>query len=172
MSSALEVQTFSWISHPYLAWLWIWNILYARWAHQRVIIGSVWSTWWLRAQRKQLSVQPTLDCLSQQMPFPSPLWAFSSLHIRTHTRAGFRTIQDVFLSLLALYIVRWVKEAAKTLPLFFLFSQLHKAVRAGQTGNFIAVRQEKFTMLCFLSVRTYFYMYLCLCKTTSFRLAI
>lgn len=41
--------------------------------HQRVIIGSLWSTWRLRAQRKQLSLHPTLDCLSQQTPFPSPL---------------------------------------------------------------------------------------------------
>lgn len=31
-TSALELQTFRWISHPYLTWLWIWNILYARWA--------------------------------------------------------------------------------------------------------------------------------------------
>lgn len=46
--------------------------------HQRVIIGSLWSTWRLRAQRKQLSLHPTLDCLSQQTPFPSPLPAFSS----------------------------------------------------------------------------------------------
>lgn len=45
--------------------------------HQRVIIGSLWSTWRLRAQRKQLSLHPTLDCLSQQTPFPSPLPAFS-----------------------------------------------------------------------------------------------
>ncbi len=41
--------------------------------HQRVIIGSLWSTWRLRAQRKQLSLHSPLDCLSQQTPFPSPL---------------------------------------------------------------------------------------------------
>lgn len=41
--------------------------------HRRVIIGSLWSTWRLRAQRKQLSLHSTLDCLSQQTSFPSPL---------------------------------------------------------------------------------------------------
>lgn len=46
--------------------------------HQRVIIGSLWSTWRLRAPRKQLSLHLTLDCLSQQTPFPSPLPVFSS----------------------------------------------------------------------------------------------
>lgn len=85
-----ELQTFSWISHPYLTRLWIWNILYARWAqhttHQRVIIGSLWSTWRLRAQRKQLSLHLTLDCLSQQTPFPSPLPALSSEFPPHHNR--------------------------------------------------------------------------------------
>lgn len=44
--------------------------------HRRVIIGSLWSTWRLRAQRKQLSLHSTLDCLSQQTSFPSPLHLF------------------------------------------------------------------------------------------------
>lgn len=43
----------------------------------RVIISSLWSTWRLRAQRKQLSPHSALDCLSQQMPLPSPLAVFS-----------------------------------------------------------------------------------------------
>ena len=55
--------------------------------HQRVIIGSLWSTWRLRARRKQLSLHPTLDCLSQQTPFPSPLPAFSSLRVPLHITA-------------------------------------------------------------------------------------
>lgn len=44
--------------------------------HRRVIIGSLWSTWRLRAQRKQLSLHSALDCLSQQTSFPSPLHLF------------------------------------------------------------------------------------------------
>lgn len=35
-------------------------------------LSALWSTWRLRAQRKQLSLQSTLDCQSQQAPFPSP----------------------------------------------------------------------------------------------------
>lgn len=36
-------------------------------------LSALWSTWRLRAQRKQLSLPSTLDCLSQQTSFPSPL---------------------------------------------------------------------------------------------------
>lgn len=84
--------------------------------HQRVIIGSLWSTWRLRAQRKQLSLHPTLDCLSQQTPFPSPLRAFSSkfpphhnLLWCTERRNGKRwcglwSHEDAFLSMPALVL--------------------------------------------------------------------
>lgn len=60
---------------------------------RRVIIGSLWSTWRLRAQRKQWSLHPTLDCLSQQTPFPSPPPVFAKLPPRHNLPTAHKTTE-------------------------------------------------------------------------------
>lgn len=58
--------------------------------HQRVIIGSLWSTWWLRARCKQLSLQLLWiacrnKCLSRHLYQLSPL---KSLYIPAYKGTG------------------------------------------------------------------------------------
>lgn len=104
--------------------------------HQRVIIGSLWSTWWLRARCKQLSLQPTLDCLSQQMPFPSPLPAFSA-EVPPHSSLQRNREWCYSLSLPAFILsVGWATQACVSSRFrIFVFSQLHKLEKAAQTTH-------------------------------------
>lgn len=118
MSSALEVQTFSWISHPYLTWLLnmehsVCKVSLAH--HTKEWLSALWSTWWLRAQRKQIPPQPTLDCLSQQMLFPS-LSTCVLLKIPSASRFGKEQgMVGRFLGLTCLYIVCQGIEAGLSL---------------------------------------------------------
>lgn len=128
--------------------------------HQRVIIGSLWSTWWLRARCKQLPLQPTLDCLSHQMPFPSPLPAFSS-EVPPHSSLQRNREWCYSLNLHAFILSVGFGDTGLCLVKivgFFVFSQLHKLEKAAQTahlsgdctsGNCLGrgLGQEKLTMV-------------------------
>lgn len=108
--------------------------------HQRVIIGSLWSTWRLRAPRKQLSLHPTLDCLSQQTPFPSPLPPLCSRfpphrHSLRCTERGngtwWHALRSRKMLSWASFAAVWMRKAcpASVLPLFSQFHKLERAVR-------------------------------------------
>lgn len=142
--------------------------------HQRVIIGSLWSTWRLRAQRKQLSLHPTLDCLSQQMPFPSPLPVFSSKFPPHHnllwcTEWRNRKWWYNLWSHMTLFChFLWMRQASVFADFFLSFKKwkerlklLNCKVKVPLVTGAIWVsrtRQEKLTMLCSPSYfRTYFW---------------